>query len=86
MSPSLLFFLLLIIILLIIIVIIIITLLLLLTIIIIIILIIMYWLIGKIISTLAVFSSNQFQLSKVGAAPREKEIKLVDMGADVKEY
>ena len=46
----------------------------------------MYWLIGKIISTLAVFSSNQFQLSKVGAAPREKEIKLVDMGADVKEY
>ena len=46
----------------------------------------MYWLIGKIILTLAVFSSNQFQLSKVGAAPREKEIKLVDMGADVKEY
>ena len=47
---------------------------------------VIYWLIGKIISTLAVFSSNQFQLSKVGAAPREKEIKLVDMGADVKEY
>ena len=60
--------------------------LLLLIIIILVILIIMYWLIGKIISTLAVFSSNQFQLSKVGAAPREKEIKLVDMGADVKEY
>ena len=53
---------------------------------IIVILILMYWLIGKIILTLAVFSSNQFQLSKVGAAPREKEIKLVDMGADVKEY
>ena len=32
--------------------------------------------------------SHQFQLlSKVGAAPTEKEIKLVDMGAaDVKEY
>ena len=32
--------------------------------------------------------SHQFQLlSKEGAAPTEKEIKLVDMGAaDVKEY
>ena len=32
--------------------------------------------------------SHQFQLlSKVGAAPTEKEIKFVDMGAeDVKEY